>query len=87
MSYIPAYIIEKLSAEDIKFLTIARTVRQPEFMEMLFKLQIDEGISVKHEGNVKYSNIYMTAKRYAKILGITVSFVNREKDTVVIRKK
>lgn len=87
MSYIPVYTIEKLAAEDIKFLTIARGVRQPEFMEMLFKLQIDEGIAVKNTDRVKYSNVFMCAKRYAKILNIQVSLVRREKDTVVIRKK
>jgi hypothetical protein len=54
---------------------------------MLYKLQIDEGIAVKNTDKVKYSNVFMTAKRYAKILNITVSLVKREKDTVVIRKK
>lgn len=85
--YLSKYIIEKLDAKDIKFISLARAIRQPEFLEMLQGLQIDEGIAVKFDDRNKYTTIFVTSKRYAKLLNIEVKLVKRETDVVVIRKK
>lgn len=87
INYVPTFIVKKLEPKEVLFLSKARSIRQPEFFEMLYSLKIDEGISVDMTDKIKYANIFMTAKRYSKLIDIHIVTIKRDKKVIIIRKK
>jgi len=87
MAYLPNYIVKKLEPKEIDFLSKVKGLRQPEFFEMLYNLQIDEALSVDLTDRITYQSVFMTAKRYSKLINIVIATSKIDDKLIIIRKK